>query len=160
MRNANLSHAGLVCAELKSAGLSDADLTGASFTCNPKIIHFNKTGVFTNPLPVRGVPMKVSQFTENKRVKAAIGALQNHWKTTNKKVSDIVDDDNNQYVDLVMEGGGVLGIALVGYTYALESVGIRFLGVGGTSAGAINAMLVVAVDEPAKAKRYCRFWPI
>jgi len=96
--------------------------------------------------------MKVSQFTENKRVKAAIGELQNHWKTTNKKVSDIVDDDNNQYVDLVMEGGGVLGIALVGYTYALESVGIRFLGVGGTSAGAINAMLVVAVDEPAKAK--------
>ena len=96
--------------------------------------------------------MKVSQFTENKRVKAAIGTLQSHWKTTKKQVSDIVDDNDHQYVDLVMEGGGVLGIALVGYTYALESVGIRFLGVGGTSAGAINAMLVAAVDEPVNEK--------
>ena len=37
-----------------------------------------------------------------------------------------------------MEGGGVLGIALTGYTYILEQAGIRFLGVGGTSAGSIN----------------------
>lgn len=96
--------------------------------------------------------MNVTQFTANKRVKSAINALQNHWKKTNKQVSDIIDDDGHQYVDLVMEGGGVLGIALVGYTYALESVGIRFLGVGGTSAGAINAMLVGAVDKPANPK--------
>jgi len=27
----------------------------------------------------------------------------------------------NQYVDLVQEGGGVLGIALVGYTSILEN---------------------------------------
>jgi len=96
--------------------------------------------------------MNVTQFTANQRVKSAIDALQNHWKRTNKQVSDIVDQDGHQYVDLVMEGGGVLGIALVGYTYALESVGIRFLGVGGTSAGAINAMLVAAVDQPVNPK--------
>jgi len=69
-----------------------------------------------------------------------------------KKYSDIIDDENLQYVDLVMEGGGMLGIALVGYTWALEQAGIRFLGIGGTSAGSINALLLAALDVPAKAK--------
>jgi NTE family protein len=46
----------------------------------------------------------------------------------------------------------VLGIALVGYTYALESVGIRFLGLGGTSAGAINTLLIAALDSPDRKK--------
>lgn len=69
-----------------------------------------------------------------------------------KAISDLVDDQGHQYVDLVMEGGGVLGIALVGYTYVLEQVGIRFLGVGGTSAGAINATLTAGVADPAEAK--------
>ena len=36
--------------------------------------------------------------------------------------SDVIDENGNQYIDLVQEGGGVLGIALVGYTYILESV--------------------------------------
>jgi len=85
--------------------------------------------------------------------------LLNRLKKLRKKVadkglhfSDIVDDQGHQYVDLVMEGGGMLGIALVGYTWALEEMGIRFLGVGGTSAGSINALLIAALDEPAKAK--------
>ncbi|MBZ0092590.1 MAG: patatin-like phospholipase family protein [Sulfuricellaceae bacterium] len=69
-----------------------------------------------------------------------------------KQFSDIIDDEGLQYVDLVMEGGGMLGIALVGYTWALEQAGIRFLGIGGTSAGSINALLLAALDEPAKAK--------
>jgi NTE family protein len=61
--------------------------------------------------------------------------------------SDIVDDDGNEYVDLVMEGGGVLGFALVGYTYFLEAAGFRFLRIGGTSAGAINALALAALDR-------------
>lgn len=80
-----------------------------------------------------------------------IRKLKNYWKRSKKIISDIVDDEGLQYVDLVMEGGGVLGISLVGYTYALESVGIRFLGVGGTSAGAIVATLLATLgdlDEP------------
>lgn len=56
-----------------------------------------------------------------------------------------------QYVDLVMEGGGMLGIALVGYVYALEQVGIRFLGLGGTSAGSINALLMAAAAPREQA---------
>jgi NTE family protein len=69
----------------------------------------------------------------------------------NLKISNIADQ-NYQYVDLVMEGGGVLGIALVGYILALESVGIRFLNIGGTSAGSITALLLAAADKPAEEK--------
>lgn len=66
--------------------------------------------------------------------------------------SDVVDDAGNQYVDLVMEGGGTLGLALVGYIWALEEAGIRFLGIGGTSAGSIGAMLLAGLDIPEARK--------
>lgn len=46
--------------------------------------------------------------------------------------------------DLVLEGGGVKGIALVGAISVLEEQGYRFHRVAGTSAGAIVASLVVA----------------
>lgn len=69
-----------------------------------------------------------------------------------RTISDLVDDNNLQYVDLVMEGGGVLGIALTGYTYVLEQAGIRFLGIGGTSAGSINALMIAALGPPEEAK--------
>lgn len=75
----------------------------------------------------------------------AIQQIKNHCPA--KKFSDIVDKAGHQYVDLVMEGGGVLGIALTGYTYALEQAGIRFIGVGGTSAGSINALLIAALGK-------------
>ena len=69
-----------------------------------------------------------------------------------KEFSDVLDADGRQYVDLVLEGGGMLGVALVGYTYVLEQVGIRFLSLGGTSAGAINALLLAALDARDRAK--------
>lgn len=96
--------------------------------------------------------MNVSDFTEDHRVIHRIRELQEEWERDQPRVSDIVDEEGHQYVDLVMEGGGVLGIALVGYTWTLEQVGIRFLGVGGTSAGAINALLVAALGDPGEAK--------
>jgi NTE family protein len=68
-----------------------------------------------------------------------------------KEFSDIIDGDH-QYVDFVMEGGGVLGIALVGYTYVLEQAGLRFLGIAGTSAGSINALMLAALGPPAQEK--------
>lgn len=74
-------------------------------------------------------------------------ANQGSWQ-----VSDIVDGAGHQYVDLVMEGGGVLGIALVGYVYVLEQLGIRFLQLGGTSAGSINALLMAAAGPVQGAK--------
>ncbi|HKI89763.1 MAG TPA: patatin-like phospholipase family protein, partial [Draconibacterium sp.] len=66
--------------------------------------------------------------------------------------SDVIDDEGHQYVDLVQEGGGVLGIALVGYTYILESAGIRFFHLAGTSAGAINTLVLAGIDNIDKPK--------
>lgn len=94
--------------------------------------------------------MKTTQFTEDAGVKAAIDQVKTIC--ANKQFSDVIDAAGHQYVDLVMEGGGVLGIALVGFTYVLEQAGIRFLGIGGTSAGSINALLLAALGPPASAK--------
>ncbi len=91
----------------------------------------------------------VAKFTDAAAPSVAIAkALEQQGK----EFSDLIDDEGNQYVDLVMEGGGVLGIALTGYTYVLEQAGIRFLGVGGTSAGSINALMIAALDSPAMPK--------
>lgn len=96
--------------------------------------------------------VEITDFTEDEDVIRAVERLHRRFVQKDKVISDVVDEDGNQYVDLVLEGGGVLGIALVGYTYALEQAGLRILSVGGTSAGAINAMLIAAADVPAKAK--------
>lgn len=106
--------------------------------------------------------LKVEQFT------GAVAHLVAHLKTLYKNkpltVSDVTDDvdwndpskdkmrekynigkEPRQYVDLIQEGGGVHGIALAGYTYILEKMGISFLNSAGTSAGAINTMMLNCV---------------
>jgi predicted acylesterase/phospholipase RssA len=106
--------------------------------------------------------MKVEQFT------GAVAHLVSHLKTLYKqkplKVSDVtdnidwsdpskkkllekynIDSEARQYVDLIQEGGGVHGIALAGYTYILEKMGVSFLNSAGTSAGAINTMMLNCV---------------
>jgi len=67
-------------------------------------------------------------------------------------VSDVYDDEGHQYVNLVQKGGGVLGVALVGYTYILEKMGIRFVRLAGTSAGAINTALMTVIGEKKDEK--------
>jgi NTE family protein len=49
--------------------------------------------------------------------------------------------------DLVLEGGGVKGIGLVGAVITLSDAGITFPRVAGTSAGAIAAALVAALQR-------------
>jgi NTE family protein len=92
------------------------------------------------------MPTKLSpaDFLEQSGVHTLINELQQHFTNSGKPltVSDVTDEKGHQYVDLVQEGGGVLGIALVGYTYVLEKMGIRFFSLAGTSAGSINAMLL------------------
>ena len=61
--------------------------------------------------------------------------------------SDVYDESGHQIIDLVQEGGGMWGIALIGYTYILEKAGLRFNSVAGTSAGAINTMCLAAIPE-------------
>ncbi len=67
-------------------------------------------------------------------------------------ISDVLDKNGHQYVNLVQKGGGVLGIALVGYTYILEQMGIRFLRLAGTSAGAINTAMLAIIDKKEDPK--------
>ena len=70
-------------------------------------------------------------------------------------VSDLLLEHNGQtlqFVDLVMEGGGTLGIALIGYIYALEKAGIRFLSIGGSSVGAIVSLLLACCGPRIEEK--------
>ena len=57
--------------------------------------------------------------------------------------------------NLIFEGGGVKGIAYVGATHLLEAKGIlpNIVRVGGTSAGAINALLVGLNYSPAETQQ-------
>jgi NTE family protein len=89
-------------------------------------------------------------FTQNDTILKLIDQIP-----VNKRYSDIEDTHGNQYVDLVQEGGGVLGIALVGYTFILEKASIRFMSLAGTSAGAINTMMMAGlgrIDEEKSEK--------
>jgi len=47
----------------------------------------------------------------------------------------------------VFEGGGVLGLAFLGAARCCAEVGIRWKGLAGTSAGAITASLLAAVEK-------------
>ena len=94
--------------------------------------------------------MHTEDFTQANEVQQLLGRLRSTCE--GKQFSDVIDDQGNQYADLVMEGGGVLGVALVGYTYVLEEMGLRFLRVGGTSAGSINAVLVAGLGTPQERK--------
>jgi NTE family protein len=95
--------------------------------------------------------MPINQFIENEVISPIIDKAKK-IKSTGVQYSDIVDAKGNQYVDLVQEGGGVLGIALVGYTHVLETAGIRFFSLAGTSAGAINTMMMASLGGIADAK--------
>ena len=53
---------------------------------------------------------------------------------------------------LFKKGGGVLGVALVGYTYVLEMMGVRFCKQAGTSAGAINTALMTVIGAKQDIK--------
>jgi NTE family protein len=52
--------------------------------------------------------------------------------------------------DLVLEGGGVKGIGLAGAVLTLDQAGYRFQRVAGTSAGAIAAAIIAALNKAEK----------
>jgi NTE family protein len=52
--------------------------------------------------------------------------------------------------DLVLEGGGVKGVALAGAILTLDQAGYAFRRVAGTSAGAIAAAIVTALDRAGR----------
>jgi NTE family protein len=94
---------------------------------------------------------KVNPQVFTDAVQPFINVLQEKFKEEPLCVSDIRDVHGKQYVDLVQEGGGVHGIALAGYTYVLEKMGIGFMKMAGTSAGSINTLLLNAVYTEEEA---------
>lgn len=95
--------------------------------------------------------METKDFTNDPEVVQLIGRMKND-KVDQKPFSDLMDGSGNQYIELVQEGGGVLGVALIGYTYVLEQMGLRFFSLAGTSAGSINAMLLAGLGDVSKPK--------
>ncbi len=96
----------------------------------------------------------VQDFTNSPKVLNNLKTLRETFGTNGKpfEVSDVLDEDGHQYVNLVQKGGGVLGVALVGYTYILEQMGIRFLRMAGTSAGAINTAMLTVIGKKQEEK--------
>ena len=66
--------------------------------------------------------MQIKDFTEHSEVIHLISELKED-NIHKKDFSDVIDNNNNQYIELVQEGGGVPGVALIGYTYVLEQIG-------------------------------------
>ncbi|MEO9003941.1 MAG: patatin-like phospholipase family protein [Ginsengibacter sp.] len=101
-----------------------------------------------------GESLAIEDFIQHPEIVNCIKQLDEAFANSTRPfvVSDVYDEDGNQYVNLVQKGGGVLGIALVGYTYILEKMGIRFVRLAGTSAGAINTALMTVIGEKKEAK--------
>lgn len=57
------------------------------------------------------------------------------------------DGKGGLYADGVFEGGGVLGLAFLGAARCCAELGIRWKGLAGTSAGAITASLLAALEN-------------
>ncbi|KMQ71618.1 patatin-like phospholipase family protein [Chryseobacterium koreense] len=89
----------------------------------------------------------IGEDDEGKELVSKLNAL----KAQNKTYSDVYtkdkDDSRFQFAELVQEGGGTLGISLVGFCFVLEFLGIRFLRLAGTSAGAINTLFMAALGK-------------
>jgi len=103
-------------------------------------------------MPANTNTISIVDFTQQPEVLACLQQLEARYGKggANLIVSDVIDDEGHQYVNLVQKGGGVLGIALVGYTYILEQMNIRFVRLAGTSAGAINtALMTVSGATPS-----------
>ena len=94
---------------------------------------------------------KLSPKVFTNAVKPFIEFLEKKFDGKPICVSDIKDKFGHHYVDLVQEGGGIHGVALAGYTYVLEKMGIRFMKMAGTSAGSINTLLLNAVYTKEEA---------
>jgi len=95
----------------------------------------------------------VRQFIDESGADNIIAEIEQAIKAKNNGSRPLYSDliktngsDTYEYVNYVQEGGGVLGIALIGYTYVLEKMGFRFLRLAGTSAGSITTIMLSAVD--------------
>jgi NTE family protein len=104
-------------------------------------LELNKIFVVSDFSGVRNT-ITTEAFINSSEVKACIDRLDKAFLKSGKSnlvVSDILDEQGNQYVNLIQRSNGVHHFALLGYTYILEKMGIRFLKVAGTNMAAVNA---------------------
>ena len=81
------------------------------------------------------------------REKFKLGLSEEEIRTIRAKFPKTASDGKGGlFADGVFEGGGVLGLAFLGAA-VLREVGIRWKGLAGTSAGAITASLLAAVEK-------------
>lgn len=66
--------------------------------------------------------------------------------------SDLVDSEGHQYIDLVLDGATCASLAVLGHLHVLESVGLRFLNIGGVSAGSMTAALLASANRPSELR--------
>ena len=101
--------------------------------------------------------MEVSETRVEEELEACLNAARRRdvvnflrADTINKEFSEHDDAASSAFdrkfalAHFVFQGGGVLGIAHLGFLRAMEHVGIRAVGLAGTSAGAILALLAAA----------------
>ncbi|MCF3110203.1 patatin-like phospholipase family protein [Niabella sp. CC-SYL272] len=98
--------------------------------------------------------LTATDYLQSSKVQEQLAKLRAAFGANGERlvISDTLDKDGHQYVNLVQKGGGILGVALVGYTYILEQMGIRFMRLAGTSAGAINTALLAITGKKEEEK--------
>ena len=96
----------------------------------------------------------INQYDESNNLSSKLDKLKGEKKVYSDIVGVEKDDDGLelQYVNIVQEGGGTLGIALLGFCFVLEYMGIRFMRLAGTSAGAINTLFMASIGEKHEPK--------
>lgn len=85
-----------------------------------------------------GIAQELADFRTHFRLEAATDLM-------------ITTDNGGKigFMDVVIEGGGIKGIAAIGALYALEECGLRFRKIAGTSAGALNAAFLACAGQTA-----------
>lgn len=92
-------------------------------------------------------PGHLDQFFWLKAVKGDAGQvrfLQNSGRRA-RPSNGAGDEATFRIANIVLQGGGVLGLAHAGFVAGLEAANVRFAGIAGASAGAIMAMGMTAV---------------
>jgi len=103
-------------------------------------------------MPTRSEKAVAEEWGEILNEAAAAHLWKFPYKQDGSNYSDIRDDEGKYYIDLVLGGGGMLGLAHTGYIHALEESDLSFRAIAGTSACALSAALLAGIPRKRKWK--------
>ncbi len=95
--------------------------------------------------------MEVSDFINQPGMNGIIQEAQ-FLKFSDKRISDIIDTDGLQYIDLVMLGNVPNDYALIGFCFVLEEAGIRFYNLAGIGGASLHGLFYAMVGSPDQHK--------